>query len=380
MKIAVKSRRISTMNVRKLGRAYRSWCQGSNALVLATVVATEGSTYSKAGARMLIDANGDYEGLLSGGCLEGDLIEHARRVIESGTSEIVSYDMRGTDDEFWGLGVGCDGAITILLQRLQSDDSFEPLATIIKYIERDEAIVSATVIATASDNTLLGTSTLLANDFHRNYGIGHSFVEQVTAHAETMLSADSSLAESSRHEIAGESITVLYSRVDPAPRILVLGAGPDALPVVEFIAQLGWSVTVVDHRPSYLDRISVDSVSNTLLQSPATLSRDLDLNAYAAAVVMSHNLAADRQYLGQLASSNIPFIGLLGPSARKTRLLDELGDAGKSLQQRVHGPVGFDIGASTPESIALSIAAQVHASVCSRGGRPLDNLDSSDAQ
>jgi len=268
--------------------------------------------------------------------------------------------------------VGCDGAITILLQRLHSDDKFEPLATMVKYIERDEAIVSATVVATTSDSTLLGASMLLANDFHRNDGIGDAFVEHVTAHSETTLCADSSIAESSRHEIAGESITVLYSRVDPAPRILVIGAGPDALPVVEFIAQLGWSVTVVDHRPSYLDRISVDSVANTLLQSPAALSRDLELNAYAAAVVMSHNLAADRQYLGQLASSNIPFIGLLGPSARKARLLDELGDAGTSLQKRVHGPVGFDIGADTPESIALSIAAQIHASVRSRGGQPLD--------
>jgi xanthine/CO dehydrogenase XdhC/CoxF family maturation factor len=116
----------------------------------------------------------------------------------------------------------------------------------------------------------------------------------------------------------------------------------------------------------------VDSVSNVLLQSPAALKSDLELNAYAAAVVMSHNLAADRQYLDQLASSNIPFIGLLGPTARKARLLDELGDAGKNLQQRVHGPVGFDIGAATPESIALSIAAQIHASVRSRGGQPLD--------
>lgn len=360
------------MNVRKLSDAYRSWCQGGNALALATVVATEGSTYSKSGARMLIDANGDFEGLLSGGCLEADLIEHARQVIASGKSEIVSYDMRGTDDEFWGLGVGCDGAITILLQRLQSDNSFEPLATMVRYIERDEALVSATVVATTSDSTLLGASALLGNEFHRNCGIGESFAELVKTHAATTLCADSSLAQNSHHEIAGESITVLYSRVDPAPRILVLGAGPDALPVVEFLAQLGWSVSVVDHRPSYLDRISVACVANVLLQSPAALHSNLELNAFAAAVVMSHNLSADRQYLSQLASSEVPFIGLLGPSSRKARLLDELGDAGTKLQQRVHGPVGFDIGADTPESIALSIAAQIHASVRSRGGQPLD--------
>jgi len=322
---------------------------------------------------MLIDANGDYEGLLSGGCLESDLIEHARRVIESGNSEIVFYDMRGTDDEFWGLGVGCDGAITILLQRLQSDDDFEPLATMVRYIERDEAIVSGAVVATTDDSTLLGASTLCGTDFQNNYGIGDSFAQQVSTHATKFLSANSTPAETANHEFEGASITVLYSRVDPPPRILVLGAGPDALPVVQFVAQLGWSVTLVDHRPAYLDRIAVDSVSNKLLQSPATLHSDVEMNAFAAAVVMSHNLAADRQYLSQLAASEIPFIGLLGPKARKTRLLDELGDAGASLQQRIHGPVGFDIGANTPESIALSMVAQIHASIRSRSGEPLDD-------
>jgi len=361
------------MNVRKLCEAYRSWCNGRNALVLATVTATEGSTYSKPGARMLIDANGDYEGLLSGGCLESDLIEHARRVIETGKSKIVFYDMRGTDDEFWGLGVGCDGAITILLQRLHSSDGFEPLATMVRHIERDEAIVSAAVVASTDGGTLLGASTLVGADFQSNYGIGDSFAQQVSAHAAKFLSANSTPAETANHESEGTSLSVLYSRVDPPPRILVLGAGPDALPVVQFISQLGWSVTVVDHRPAYLERITVDSVSNKLLPSPATLHSDVDMNTFAAAVVMSHNLSADRQYLSQLAASEIPFIGLLGPKARKTRLLDELGDAGASLPRRIHGPVGFDIGANTPESIALSIAAQVHASISSKSGEPLDD-------
>jgi len=160
--------------------------------------------------------------------------------------------------------------------------------------------------------------------------------------------------------------------VDPAPRILVLGAGPDALPVVEFMSQLGWHVTVVDHRSAYLGRINVDFSSNMLLQSPAMLQDDLVLNSFAAAVVMSHNLAADRQYLAQLSKSDIAFIGLLGPAARKLRLLDELGEIDPNLQQRIHGPVGFDIGASTPESIALSITAQVHASMKFRSGQALD--------
>jgi len=360
------------MNVRKLCEAYKSWCNGTNALVLATVVETEGSTYSKAGARMLIDSDGDFEGLLSGGCLENDLIEHARLVIESGLPKIVSYDMRGTDDEFWGLGVGCDGAISVLLQRLHSEDGFEPLGTIVEYIEREEAVVSAVVVASSSDGASIGASSLFGNDFQCNFGIDELLFQQVFAQAKITLAAGTSRASNQTHDINGESVTVLYCRVDPAPRILVLGAGPDALPVVEFMSQLGWHVTVVDHRSAYLGRINVDFSSNMLLQSPAMLQDDLVLNSFAAAVVMSHNLAADRQYLAQLSKSDIAFIGLLGPAARKLRLLDELGEIDPNLQQRIHGPVGFDIGASTPESIALSITAQVHASMKFRSGQALD--------
>ncbi len=361
------------MNVRKIGEAYKSWCTGPNALVLATVVKTEGSTYSKAGARMLIDSNGDFEGLLSGGCLENDLIEHARQVIKTGQCKIVSYDMRGTDDEFWGLGVGCNGAIDILLQRLTIEDAFEPLKTMVSRIDQNESIVSSLIVASTSDSAPVGASIVSGAGFHNSHGIDGALLHEILAQAEKILLAEPSRAFTATHKLNGDSISVLYSRIDPAPQVLVLGAGPDALPVVELMARLGWNVTLVDHRPTYVDRTNVASVTKILLQSPSALEDELRLDTFAAAVVMSHNLTADRQYLRQLAASSVPFVGLLGPVARKTRLLNELGELGTHLQQRVSGPVGFDIGANTPESIALSIAAQVHAAHASRCGLPLDN-------
>ena len=97
------------------------------AVALGVLIETAGSTYRKPGALMLIAANGDYAGLLSGGCLEGDLREHALSVIETGEPRIVSYDLFGPDDLLWGLGIGCEGAMRILLLRAGPDRDWQPL-------------------------------------------------------------------------------------------------------------------------------------------------------------------------------------------------------------------------------------------------------------
>jgi xanthine/CO dehydrogenase XdhC/CoxF family maturation factor len=96
-------------------------------LVLATVIRTGGSTYAKPGAQMLIASDGEYAGLLSGGCLEGDLREHARKVAATGKGRIVSYDLRTSTDQLFGLGAGCEGAMDILLSRVSAPEHWQPL-------------------------------------------------------------------------------------------------------------------------------------------------------------------------------------------------------------------------------------------------------------
>src|SRR5690349_19168393 len=97
-------------------------------LVLATVVRTEGSTYRKPGAQMLIAHDGQVAGLLSGGCAESDLLERAAKVFETGVAQLAEYDTRGTEDAIWGIGLGCEGAMRILLTRLAPDNGYEPFA------------------------------------------------------------------------------------------------------------------------------------------------------------------------------------------------------------------------------------------------------------
>jgi xanthine/CO dehydrogenase XdhC/CoxF family maturation factor len=139
----------------------------------------------------------------------------------------------------------------------------------------------------------------------------------------------------------------------------VLGGGPDAEPVVRFAAELGWRCTVVDHRDAYIESGRFGAAEKALCLPAAEVGRTLELSRYDAAVVMSHHLASDRAYLEQLAATDVRYVGLLGPAARRDRLLSELGERGQALAGRLHGPAGIDLGGRGPAAIALAIVAEV---------------------
>ena len=114
-------------------------------IVLATIIETMGSTYQKAGARMLIAKDGEFTGLLGGGCFEADLREQAESLFENKQSKVIFYDMRSPEDEIWGLGLGCNGAVRISLQYLSKENNFSPLNDIAEAIEHIQTGVLATI-------------------------------------------------------------------------------------------------------------------------------------------------------------------------------------------------------------------------------------------
>ena len=224
---------------------------------------------------MLIDANGVGCGMLSGGCLESDLAVRAQVVLESGDDQSVTYSLASGDDDVWGLGIGCDGSMTIGLQRIKAADDYAPFKL-------------------------------------------------------------------------------------PTPiRLLILGAGLDAVPLTRLADEIGWSCTIADHRPAYVEHAGFPDECEKHCVEPAQLVATVDLYTFDCAVVMSHHLASDREYLRQLADSNISYVGLLGPVARKERLLSELNELGVQMRGHLHGPAGLDLGGRGPEAIALSIVAQI---------------------
>ena len=130
--------------------------QSNEPLVLATVIRTGGSTYAKAGAQMLIASDGEYAGLLSGGCLEGDLREHAREVAAGSAARIVSYDLRTSTDQLFGLGAGCEGAMDVLLTRVSAADGWQPLDTMARHYSAGTDLRVAFVVASKTPDVPLG--------------------------------------------------------------------------------------------------------------------------------------------------------------------------------------------------------------------------------
>lgn len=330
--------------------------QAGRAVALAVVVHTKGSTYRKPGALMLIAADGEYAGLLSGGCLESDLHEHALQVMTSGNARLLTYDTRGSDDLLWGLGVGCEGLMQILLLRVGPENGWQPLALFShahRYHERQAAAV-----VVASPHSALPPGSVVLMDREAS---GQRVPLPLHDGIQSLLDRSLETGQPSALGSSAEPLWVLAIPLALPPRLLLLGGGPDAQPLVDFAARLAWRVTVYDHRPAYAQAGRFPQAERVVLGRPETLNEALDVERFDAAVVMSHHLPSDLAYLRAMAAARIPYVGLLGPAIRRAKLLGDLGSDAARLAGRLRSPIGLNIGGRAPESIALSIVAEIHA-------------------
>ena len=296
---------------------------------LAIIQSTEGSTYRKAGAMMLIDSQLNYWGLISGGCLEGDILENSRQLFAEKKDMSLRYDMRGDQDLLWGLGLGCDGAVNLLIKYLPASKSHFGFFDHLKKLD-------------------LGSAFLLTIELDNN---GQLFFEPVSKES---LPANNPQAEF--HESQQRLTLPLLAPTN----ILICGASPDVPPVTAIAKQLGWKTTVIDHRRDFASESKFPE-ANRVAHVKRSQWEDFELDLFDAAVVMSHQFERDEDYLKRLLDSPIPYIGLLGPSKRRDKLLEACDRNFVQLEGRVFGPVGLDIGADTPETIALAIISEIQA-------------------
>jgi xanthine/CO dehydrogenase XdhC/CoxF family maturation factor len=336
--------------------------QADDSLVLVTIIATEGSTYRKPGAMMLISRDQQFEGMISGGCLEGDLLHHAADVFASGEPKFVSYDMHADEDLVWSLGLGCDGVIHLMLQRLDREQEFGFLPNLESTQAKRRSVLLA--LTTRSEAGPPVGSVALLDDAGGIAGDPALLGLLADATGQDWPAWRFRRVNSGE---AGDYCEAMLINIPPQTRILVCGAGPDAVPVVNTLCGLDWAVVVVDHRPAFAKAERFPPKCSVRQTRPETLVEVVDLNEIDAAVVMSHHLENDAAYLAHLASSTIRYIGCLGPRARRQRLKD----MAACPERQVFGPVGLDIGAELPESIALSLVAEIHAVLNHRSGLPL---------
>lgn len=334
--------------------------------ILATVVRVEGSSYRKPGARMLLTRSGQRAGTISGGCLEAEVARKAWWLTEH-ASTVERYESSFDEDGHTPYGLGCGGTIELLLERGAA------IASVMDALERSyterapTAIV--TVVATHSPATI--GKRLILNA--RGEFSGDLLDEDLKA-----LARDSLTMETSRLatlNLDGERVEVFAEYLPPVVSLLVFGAGDDAQPLVESAALLGWQVTVVDGR-SHLARTerfpSATSVVAVDVSSPLT---GINAERADAVVLMTHSYEQDKAALAAVLAGKTRYIGVLGPRKRTARLVADVAEPGgldpADCMGRLHSPAGLDVGADTPAAIALSIVAEIHASLRGRNGLPL---------
>ena len=346
---------------------------------LATLVNVEGSSYRGVGARALALPDGSTVGLISGGCLEGDLLERAGEVLADGRPRTVRYDSTSPEDALLGLGLGCNGVVEVLLERVTAADAAEAgrylprlrqarddgrraaLATVYRSPEADEVGSRLALIETAAAPARRPTP-------HYFGPLRAGLREALTRDLAALPERGGSRAAA--YEIAGDRVQVLLELVEPPLALTVCGAGPDAQPLVTLAAGLGWAPLVFDHRAAFARPERFPGAVRVVTAARVEFSAAVPPRRGEAGVLMTHSYPTDLLYLEQLAPRNLRYLGVLGPRRRLQRLLAELGPrapAGGLL----YGPAGLDIGADTPAEIALAIAAEIRAVLAGRGGGSL---------
>jgi xanthine/CO dehydrogenase XdhC/CoxF family maturation factor len=351
--------------------AYEKLSGTGKASALATVVGVSGSTYRRPGARMLFSESGRVAGLINAACLESDLSERARNVILSGKPELISYDTTSADDIVFGLGLGCNGTVEILMEPGTSAAMSKKIVVMKQSIEGDKPTVLATVIASdVSKGVHVGDCVTIDS-----CGVVAGTIAD--AHFASMMESDAKTVADlpytqKLYSFEGGNVRAFIEVVLPPLPLLVFGAGPDAIPLVDAAKLLGWHVTVVDHRPAYATQDNVRGADLVQLAEPEHVPDHVVMTGRHVAVIMTHNFDKDRKLLKILLQSPVQYVGLLGPKSKLQTLLQNLAKEGfhptRDQLERLHAPIGLDIGAETPEEIAVSIIAEIKAVLGKRSG------------
>jgi xanthine/CO dehydrogenase XdhC/CoxF family maturation factor len=336
--------------------------QGKDAdAVLATVVHVTGSAYRSPGGRMLIVPNGRRVGCVSGGCLEGEITKKAWWFTESGQPVVRVYDTTSDDGAVWEFGLGCNGVVHILLERVNMPAAALMFDFLSAHRMARKPVVVATVVSADARSEIGIGDRLMLDDSSAPVGslTGSAIASQAMLHAVSALREKKSRLA----HIGDTSVFVEYIR--PALSLAVFGAGHDSVPLVNIATQLGWEVAVADGRPAYARPERFPGASRVVQIAAADPLREIVIDSDMAVVMMTHNYPLDLMLLPHILSRRPFYLGMLGPRARAEKLLATLG---LSPPVSVHAPAGLDAGCDSPAAIALSIAAEIQAVTCSRTG------------
>jgi xanthine dehydrogenase accessory factor len=342
---------------------------------LASVVHLDGSSYRRPGARMLINDEGQLTGAISGGCLEGDALRKALLVIAQQNSRLVTYDTTDEEDISVGVQLGCAGIIRVLFEPIDVNAEINPIKLLQKSISKRQKSVLVTLFSTTEKNKpQIGTCLLLEEDQTITGDIPFADIkDEIMKDLNAVMDLQTSMFKNYKTE--NLLITAFIEFLQPPVSLVVVGAGNDAIPLVHLGEIMGWETRVVDGRNSHAKPERFVSACQVLVSKPEHVLEQIPIDKQTVFVLMTHNYNYDLAMLKALLERDVTFIGVLGPKKKLERMLGELKDKEMEITEKqlnsVFGPVGLDIGAETPEEIALSIIAEIKAVFSGRNGRSL---------
>lgn len=355
--------------IRSLLSASGSLRRAGRPFVLATVVGVRGSSYRRPGARMILADDAVQAGSVSAGCLEADLVRRGWWRTAQQDAAVVTYDSTTPDDELgWGLGLGCNGVVELLLERVTSD-GLDPLAWHRRWLGDEQAGALVTVVRSERRGVAVATRLALGADGSVDSSVGPGATRDwLVDQARLALDEGATRAVVSPDGTLG----ALVEAIVPPPSLFVFGTHPDAVAVARQGLALGWRVVVAADQARWETRQRFADMDVTVLRDPAAITAAVDACARPVAVVMSHDFDRDRLVLGSLLGSSARYIGVLGPRRRTEQLLTTPDAAGRASGldglERLHAPAGLHLGAETPAEIALAIVAEAQSVLSGTSG------------
>lgn len=351
----------------RIVEAYDQIADTQQKAALATVVKVQGSSYRRAGARMLMTDDGRWTGAISGGCLEGDALRKARQAILHNKPSVVTYDtMTDENASRLGVGLGCNGIIDVLIEPMDYLHEQMDLMQVFKYFlqDRKRAAIATIFNVEESMQNGIGQRFIIDSRRHELSNIEDPFLKE-QMHPDLLSALEKGQSSHKIYPVEKGRVEVSIEILHPSLELIIFGGGYDATPVVKLGDTLGWQVTVTDDCIAHTGSKRFPGACQVLHAPRENVVEKLSITPYTYTVLMSHNYAYDIAVLPHLLATDVRYIGILGPRKRYLKMLDELAQKGMPVseedQQRIYSPIGLDLGAETPDEIALSIISEIQA-------------------